>query len=137
MRLWQANNPGKVIRLDEFGRILDSAIKYSFKSTIVTKGSTSPVEVDSTEVSEAHTANETVPIPKSFLLDIIGQIDNTKALLYRSIEPEQFTDKSEKNIASIYRTILAPLDQREIKEVVDIEEIIIEDEYQESNIKPD
>lgn len=100
--------------------------------TFAGKNDDSPTtEIDKIQNSEhrleINSSSETVSLDRALLLNLILQINPAKATIYRSVEPQYFKDPSEKIVASMYRSILSPLDERQIEEVIEFEDTIIEE----------
>ncbi|XP_058836948.1 uncharacterized protein LOC131693263 [Topomyia yanbarensis] len=133
VRIWQAEHPGKTIRLDEFGCILEMAINSSFKSKTVINGFRAcglyPFNADAVDYSkciarkhddqlpqEKSGGEESVLISCQDIQNAINLIPVRKAALYRVVEMDDFANEDDKIVCSIYKKILAPLDERDMPE---------------------
>ncbi|XP_055551711.1 uncharacterized protein LOC129734033 [Wyeomyia smithii] len=120
--------PGRVIRLDEFGGILQRTIDVSFNSETVRNGfrvcGLFPFDENAVDYSKciAGKANPeptgpreseaTIAVSQNFLEGIIQQISSAQAALYRELDLDFFTGESEIIVCQLYKAVLQPLDQR-------------------------
>ncbi|XP_055539652.1 uncharacterized protein LOC129726693 [Wyeomyia smithii] len=136
VRIWQAVNPGRVIRLDEFGGILQRTIEVSFKSETFRNGfrvcGLFPFDENAVDYSKciAGKANPeptgpreseaTIAVSQNFLEGIIQQITRVRrdqqspaqAAQYRELDLDFFTGESKKIVCRLYKAVPQPLDQR-------------------------
>lgn len=121
--------------MDEFGGILELAIKASFKPQTVINGfrvcGLYPFNADAVDYSKciagkhdnqtpqnkAGGVEESVLISCRDIQNAISMISVGKAALYRLVEPDDLTNEAEKAVCAVYKTILAPLDERNMPEV--------------------
>lgn len=130
------SNLGKVVRIEEFGNILEKAVTTTFKSQTVVNGfrvcglfpfdenavdytkciagKTKPQP--SPEKSIPSTSGDTVAVPRIALENIIQQISPAQAAVYRELDLDFFTGESERIVCQLYKTVLQPLDQRKFPE---------------------
>lgn len=141
VRIWQTEHPGKVIRLDQFGDILNLAIRASFKPQTVINGfrvcGLYPFDADAVDYTKciagkqddqpsssraSKKVEESVLIPCRDIQNAVNTVSIRKAALYRLVDPDDFATETEKAVCFIYKTILAPFDQRNIPDEATLSE---------------
>ncbi|KAL1379046.1 hypothetical protein pipiens_001459 [Culex pipiens pipiens] len=140
VRIWQARNPGKTVRLQDFGGLLAKAIDCSFKPEFAINGFRAcglyPFDETAIDFSKCIAGkknkpksggsvtcpppvSDTVPVPRDLLKEFVDKINPSQAALYRAVEPDFFDEDAEKIVCSLYKNVLQSLDHREFQDMND------------------